>query len=80
MLAHVRTPGALSPTIPCFGGKDLNTLYIASANANLAGEGEIQDQFPNSGDVFKLDCGPGSPIAAVLGPDWKGRVRHRFRG
>lgn len=80
LLAHVRTPGGRSPTIPCFGGKDLSTLYIASANANLAGQGDIQAKYPNSGDVFKLECGAGSDINKVLGPNWKGRVRHRFGG
>lgn len=76
LLAHIRTPGARSATIPCFGGKDLTTLYIATASANLAGEGDIQADFPASGDVFKLECGPDSAIAQVLGPNWTGRVRH----
>ncbi|BEI85084.1 hypothetical protein CcaverHIS002_0504850 [Cutaneotrichosporon cavernicola] len=77
LLAQVNTPGARSPTIPCFGGPDLRTLYIATANANLAGQGDIQAQFPESGNVFGFDC---SSMAGVLGPDWKGRVRHRFGG
>jgi len=80
MLAEVPTPGARSPTIPCFGGKNLDTLYIATAHSDLAGQGDIQAQFPHSGDVFALDCGPGSPIRQVLGAEWTGRVRHRFRG
>ncbi|GMK55298.1 hypothetical protein CspeluHIS016_0203540 [Cutaneotrichosporon spelunceum] len=77
MLAQVNTPGARSPTIPCFGGADLRTLYIATANANLAGQGDIQAQFPQSGNVFGLDC---SSMTDVLGPEWRGRVRHRFGG
>lgn len=77
LLAQIRTPGARSPTIPCFGGADLSTLYIATANANLAGHGDIQAQYPQSGDVFALDCGT---MAHVLSPQWKGRVRHRFGG
>ncbi len=77
LLAQIRTPGARSPTIPCFGGPDLRTLYIATAHANLAGQGDIQAQFPQSGDVFALDC---ASMADVLGPQWKGRVRHRFGG
>lgn len=80
VVAHIRTPGALSPTIPCFGGEDLNTLYIATANADLAGQGELQAQYPNSGDVYSLDCGPGSEGRKALGPQWRGRVRHRFSG
>ncbi|CAK9781393.1 hypothetical protein CC85DRAFT_290459 [Cutaneotrichosporon oleaginosum] len=77
VLANVRTPGARSPTIPCFGGADLRTLYIATAHANLAGQGDIQAQYPHSGDVYALDCGS---MTSVLGPQWKGRVRHRFGG
>lgn len=80
IIAHIRTPGGLSPTIPCFGGEDLSTLYIASANANLAKQGDVQDQYPMSGNVFKLDVSPGSELRKVLGPEWKGRVRHRFGG
>lgn len=78
VIAHIRVPGVKSPTIPCFGGKDLSTMYIATASANLAGAGDIQAQFPQSGDVFKIECGPGSPLGKVLGDQWKGRVRHRF--
>ncbi|WOO85000.1 Regucalcin [Vanrija pseudolonga] len=80
LLLHIRTPGAKSPTIPAFGGKDLTTVYVATASANLAGEGEIQAQWPASGDVFKIEAGEGTPLGAALGKAWKGRVRHAFGG
>lgn len=80
LLLHIRTPGAKSPTIPAFGGKDLTTVYVATASANLAGEGDIQAQWPASGDVFKIEAGEGTPLGTALGKSWKGRVRHAFGG
>lgn len=80
LLLQVNTPGAISPTIPCFGGDNLETLYIATAHADLAGQGEIQDKYPHSGDVFALDCSVGTPVREILGNNWKGRVRYRFAG
>jgi hypothetical protein len=53
-------------------------MYIATAHSKLAHEGDIQDQFPNSGDLFKVNFGPGSAIRKLLGEGWKGAERHRF--
>ncbi|KAL7421319.1 hypothetical protein Q5752_004204 [Cryptotrichosporon argae] len=78
LIAHIRVPKCKSPTIPCFGGKDLSTMYIATAHSRLAGEGDIQAEFPNSGDLFKVEFGPGTPLGDLLGREWKGADRYRF--
>lgn len=59
-------------------GKNLDTMYIITAHSSLAGDGDIQDQYPHSGDLFKVDFGPGSEMRKVLGDGWKGMDRHRF--
>ena len=59
-------------------GKDLSTMYISTAHSKLAREGDIQDTFPHSGDLYKLDFGEGSEVRKLLGADWKGRERNRF--
>ncbi|WVQ81222.1 hypothetical protein IAT38_003344 [Cryptococcus sp. DSM 104549] len=76
VIAQVKTTGCRSPTIPCFGGKDLSTMYIVSAVSTRGGEGD-HSKWPRSGDVFKIECGPGSDLGKVLGPGWKGAERHR---
>ena len=52
-LETVVTPGAPQTTCCCFGGPDLDTLYITTARESIAGvstEGE-----PNSGALFAAD-------------------------
>ena len=52
-LETVATPGAPQTTCCCFGGPDLDTLYITTARESIAGvstEGE-----PNSGALFAAD-------------------------
>ena len=54
-LETVATPGAPQTTCCCFGGPDLDTLYITTARDPIAGvstEGE-----PNSGALFAADVG-----------------------
>ena len=54
-LETVVTPGAPQTTCCCFGGPDLDTLYITTARDPIAGvstEGE-----PNSGALFAADVG-----------------------
>ena len=54
-LETVATPGAPQTTCCCFGGPDLDTLYITTARDSIAGvstEGE-----PNSGALFAADVG-----------------------
>ena len=53
-------------------------MYIATAHSKLAREGDIQDTFPHSGDLYKLDFGEGSEVRKLLAADWKGRERNRF--
>ncbi|GFZ47422.1 hypothetical protein JCM24511_05166 [Saitozyma sp. JCM 24511] len=77
-IANIKVPLCKSPTIPCFGGDNLETMYIATAHSKLAGKGDIQSSFPNSGDLFKVDFSQGSAIRKVLGEGWKGAERHRF--
>lgn len=55
-------------------------MYIITAHSKLANEGEIQDQYPHSGDLFKVDFGPGSEVRKLLGDNWKGAEKHRYRG
>jgi len=50
-LAEIPVP-VRCPTMPCFGGEDLRTLYVTSASYNRSAE-ELQ-QFPASGYVIAL--------------------------
>ena len=59
-------------------GKNLDQMYIASANTKWIRQGDIQPQWPHSGDIFTVDFGPGSEVRKLLGEDWKGAERHRF--
>ncbi|MEP6970976.1 MAG: SMP-30/gluconolactonase/LRE family protein, partial [Betaproteobacteria bacterium] len=60
ILTELETP-VVCPTMPCFGGDDLKTLYITSARHNRPAQ-ELQ-QMPESGCVFatRVDV-PGLPV------------------
>ena len=59
-LASLPVP-AQCPTMPCFGGDDLKTLYVTTANYNRSAP-ELQ-AFPNSGCVFSMRVDvPGLPV------------------
>ena len=52
---------ALCPTMPCFGGDDLKTLYVTTARKNRP-TAELE-AFPNSGCVFSMRVEvPGLPV------------------
>ncbi|OCF35531.1 hypothetical protein I316_02583 [Kwoniella heveanensis BCC8398] len=78
ILAMISVKGAKSPTIPCFGGKDLTKMYITTASSHLGGKGDSA-QFPKSGDLYTVDFGEGSSIRKVLGEGWKGAERFRAK-
>ena len=60
LLAELPTP-ALCPTMPCFGGDDLKTLYITTARHNRGAQ-ELAD-FPLSGCVLATRVAvPGLPV------------------
>jgi sugar lactone lactonase YvrE len=60
LLAEIPTP-VLCPTMPCFGGDDLKTLYITSARHNRSAR-ELSDM-PHSGCVFSMRVEvPGRPV------------------
>ena len=60
LLAELATP-AQCPTMPCFGGEDLRTLYLTSARHHRTAA-EL-DAFPESGCVFSLRVDvPGLPV------------------
>ena len=50
-LASIPVP-AQCPTMPCFGGDDLKTLYVTTANYNRS-QAELQ-AYPQSGCVFSM--------------------------
>jgi sugar lactone lactonase YvrE len=60
LLAEIPTP-AQCPTMPCFGGEDLKTVYLTSArHGRSAAELET---FPLSGSVFSMRVDtPGLPV------------------
>ena len=64
VLATLHVP-AQCPTMPCFGGADLQTLYVTTARHNRSPQ-ELSD-FPNSGCVFstRVDV-PGLPVNFFL--------------
>jgi sugar lactone lactonase YvrE len=60
LLAEVSTP-LQCPTMPCFGGDDLRTLYLTSAHHNRSAA-ELQ-AFPLSGCVISMRVEvPGLPV------------------
>ena len=60
LLRTIETP-VQCPTMPCFGGEDLRTLYITSAKKGR-GEAELA-QMPLSGAVFSMRVDtPGLPV------------------
>jgi sugar lactone lactonase YvrE len=60
VLAEIAVP-ARCPTMPCFGGDDLKTLYLTTARHNRPAQ-ELQD-FPDSGCVFSMQVDvPGLPV------------------
>jgi sugar lactone lactonase YvrE len=60
LLHELETP-AQCPTMPCFGGADLKTLYLTTARHGRSGAELVQ--FPESGAVFftQVDV-PGLPV------------------
>jgi sugar lactone lactonase YvrE len=60
LLAEVRIP-ARCPTMPCFGGDDLKTVYVTSAS--LARPAEESAEYPHAGCTFafRVDV-PGLPV------------------
>ena len=60
VLATVEVP-AQCPTMPCFGGDDLKTLYVTTARQGRSAD-ELQ-ALPQSGCVFCLRVDvPGLPV------------------
>jgi hypothetical protein len=53
-------------------------MYIITAHSSLANKGANQVDYPHSGDLYKIDFGPGSKIRKLLGDGWKGAERYRF--
>jgi sugar lactone lactonase YvrE len=55
-----------APTMPCFGGADMKTIYVTSLRHNVAAERLAA--FPLSGGVFALEVDvPGVPVARFTG-------------
>ena len=60
LLADIPLP-AQCPTMPCFGGDDLRTLYITTARYNRSAA-ELA-AYPQSGCVFSMQVDvPGLPV------------------
>lgn len=60
VLADIPVP-AQCPTMPCFGGADLHTLYLTTARQNRP-DAELQT-WPDSGCVFSMQVDvPGLPV------------------
>lgn len=55
-----------APTMPCFGGPDMKTIYVTSLRQNLSAEKLAA--FPLSGGVFAVEADvPGVPVARFKG-------------
>jgi sugar lactone lactonase YvrE len=64
VLQDIAVP-ALCPTMPCFGGDDLKTLYVTTARYNRSAA-ELQT-WPDSGCVFSMQVDvPGLPVNFFL--------------
>lgn len=65
LIEHVELPVS-HPTMPCFGGPDLSTLYFTSLREGLSDEQLAQS--PQAGGVFTIRPGvAGTPIALFRG-------------
>ena len=65
VLAEVRVP-ALCPTMPCFGGPDLKTLFVTTARHGRS-DSELA-QYPGAGCVWAMQVGvAGLPVHMRLG-------------
>jgi sugar lactone lactonase YvrE len=65
LLAWVELP-VTHPTMPCFGGPDLKTLYVTSLRENFT-QAQI-DATPLAGGVFQIDVDvAGAPVAQYRG-------------
>lgn len=55
-----------APTMPCFGGPDMKTIYVTSLRHNLSADKLAA--FPQSGGIFAVDVDvPGVPVAKFKG-------------
>ncbi|KAH8119819.1 regucalcin [Phellopilus nigrolimitatus] len=67
---EVKFPTALNITACCFGGPANDQLYVTTAHCGaIGGDASRQKQYPNSGDVFKVDLS-----GHFKGGEW----RHKF--
>lgn len=65
LLEYVVLP-VTHPTMPCFGGSDLETLYVTSLREGLADD--VLERTPQAGSLFALRPGvAGAPIADYRG-------------
>jgi sugar lactone lactonase YvrE len=65
LIGYVALP-ITHPTMPCFGGPDLTTLYVTSLRENF--DAKQIAQWPQSGSVFELHPGvAGAPVAHYRG-------------
>lgn len=62
---QIRLPCA-APTMPCFGGADMKTIYVTSLRHNLTADRLAA--FPQSGGIFAVSVDvPGVPVAKFKG-------------
>ncbi|HUN93247.1 MAG TPA: SMP-30/gluconolactonase/LRE family protein [Burkholderiaceae bacterium] len=65
LIAYVELP-VTHPTMPCFGGPGLRTLYCTSLRDGLAAD--VLARTPLAGSVFRIDAGiPGTAIGLYRG-------------
>ncbi|HVL58143.1 MAG TPA: SMP-30/gluconolactonase/LRE family protein [Burkholderiaceae bacterium] len=65
LIGYVELP-VTHPTMPCFGGPRLRTLYVTSLREGLAPE--ALERTPQAGSIFALDPGvAGTPVARYRG-------------
>jgi sugar lactone lactonase YvrE len=54
------------PTMPCFGGPDLKTLYVTSLRDGVPAD--VVARTPQAGSIFQLETGvAGAPVALFRG-------------
>jgi sugar lactone lactonase YvrE len=65
LIGHVRLP-VTHPTMPCFGGPDLKTLYVTTLRAEVAAD--VLPGTPLAGGIFKIDVDvAGTPVGMYAG-------------
>jgi len=53
LLASIKVPAPQTTSL-AFGGENLSEIYVTTGNGNVKNNAELQQKYPNAGQVFKV--------------------------